>query len=151
MSEEDIQIRSKQKIHSNNTRFLLIGIAILIIILILVGAYFLNNSKNSKYPDESALQKDLDASNEVVVDSSIQASYVCADSKTINATFNNGEEPSVDLVLSDGNKMTLPRVESASGGKYANEDQSIVFWNGGNDAYLEENAVKTYTNCTTGS
>ncbi len=58
---------------------------------------------------------------------------------------------SVALTLSDGRSMTLPHTISADGGRYANAGESIVFWNTGDTAFITENNVKTYTNCSTPS
>jgi membrane-bound inhibitor of C-type lysozyme len=47
---------------------------------------------------------------------------------------------SVKLVLSDGREMTLKQTISADGARYANADESVVFWNVGNGAtYTEGN------------
>ena len=36
---------------------------------------------------------------------------------------------------------------SASGARYANADQSFVFWNKGQTAFIEENGKQTYSGC----
>jgi hypothetical protein len=53
----------------------------------------------------------------------------------------------VDLELSDGRTFSLPQVISADGARYANSDQSFVFWNKGNGAFIEENGTTTYSGC----
>ena len=55
----------------------------------------------------------------------------------------------VTLTLSDGRTMTLPQTLSADGGRYTNADESIVFWNKGDTAFITENGADTYTNCVT--
>jgi len=88
------------------------------------------------------------------------AKFFCDGGKTINAAFYAGTStPSADpnrppvpggsvvLVLSDGRNMTLPHVISADGGRYANADESIVFWNRGDTAFITENNSQTYANC----
>lgn len=91
----------------------------------------------------------------------IVVSYICNDHNTIVATYRNGEstppahegEPpvpggSVSLVLSDGRAMTLAQTISADGVRYANADDSFVFWEKGNGALVLENDVeKSYTGC----
>lgn len=73
------------------------------------------------------------------------ASYACNDSKTINATFYTG---STTIALSDGRTMTLSQTVSADGGRYANPDESFVFWSKGNGALvLENNVQKSYIGC----
>ena len=44
----------------------------------------------------------------------------------------------------------LPQTISASGARYANDDESIVFWNKGNTAFITENGPDniTYKDCT---
>lgn len=90
-----------------------------------------------------------------------QASYTCNAGKTIHASFYRGEprpaasadQPpvpggSVFVSLSDGRTMTLPQTISASGVRYANADESFVFWTKGNGALvLENNQEKSYIGC----
>ncbi len=89
------------------------------------------------------------------------ASYTCKDGKSIEAKFFAGdpkdpEEPnmpptpvgSVQLKLSDGRQMILLQTLSASGVRYANTDESFVFWNKGNGALvLENNVEKSFIGC----
>lgn len=79
------------------------------------------------------------------------ATFSCAQGKTIGAVFYNTK---VDLTLSDGRKLSLPQAISASGARYANADESLVFWNKGNTAFISEGKVEpqleTYANCVTG-
>jgi len=53
----------------------------------------------------------------------------------------------VDLSLPDGRKLSLAQVLSASGARYANADESIVFWNKGRTAFLQESDVVTQSDC----
>ncbi len=89
------------------------------------------------------------------------ASYYCNGGKTITAAYYRGapapapapgQPPvptgSVVLTLSDGRSMTLPQTISASGIRYANADESFVFWSKGNGALvLENNQEKSYIGC----
>jgi membrane-bound inhibitor of C-type lysozyme len=61
--------------------------------------------------------------------------YVCAEDETIEATYYADK---VDLVLSDGRSMSVPQAMSGSGARYANADESIVFWNKGDTAFITE-------------
>lgn len=72
--------------------------------------------------------------------------YACKDGKTIKATF---YDASVDLVLGDGKKMSLPQAQSADGGRYATPDESFVFWAVGDKAFVTEGDpnVQTYADC----
>jgi membrane-bound inhibitor of C-type lysozyme len=87
--------------------------------------------------------------------------YNCSQGKTIQAAYEEGtaqpapqpgEPPkasgSVALTLSDGRAMTLARTLSADGTRYANADESFVFWSKGNGALvLEHNQEKSYIGC----
>ena len=88
-------------------------------------------------------------------------SYICNAGKTINASFYDnpttttvkpGERPvptgSADIKLDDGREMTLEQTLSADGARYANPDESFVFWSKGNGALvLENNEQKSFIGC----
>jgi len=89
-----------------------------------------------------------------------QASYICNEDKTIDASFYKGEtipvepgEPpipsgSIKIILSDGRNFDLPQTISADGARYANSDESFVFWSKGNGVLvLENNVEKSYIGC----
>ena len=67
--------------------------------------------------------------------------FSCAGNKTIQALF---FENKVELALSDGRHMLLLQAISASGARYANTDESFVFWNKGNTAFIEESNKTTF-------
>lgn len=75
-----------------------------------------------------------------------EATFKCKDGKSVAATF---YASSVDLKLSDGRSMTVPQAMSASGARYANKDESFVFWNKGDTAFVTEGAdgKETYSGC----
>ncbi len=76
---------------------------------------------------------------------------MCADSKTINAVY---YADSVDLTLSDGRSFSLPQATSASGVRYANPDEAVVFWNKGTTATITEGgnpSNETFTRCGEGA
>ncbi len=74
------------------------------------------------------------------------AVFTCADKKNIKTVF---YKDSVDLTLSDARHMVLPQATSASGARYANKDESFVFWNKGNTAFIEEGSLTTFKECVT--
>ncbi len=78
----------------------------------------------------------------------IKATFYCTDGKSIKAEFDNADDK-VNLTLSDGRTWTLPRAMSGSGARYANADESQVFWNKGDTAFIEENGQTTYSDCAT--
>jgi membrane-bound inhibitor of C-type lysozyme len=74
--------------------------------------------------------------------------FACDAGKTVRGIFHqNG----VQLLLSDGRNMTVPQAVSASGARYANDDESFVFWNKGDTAFITEgtgaDSTTTYANC----
>lgn len=73
--------------------------------------------------------------------------FQCAGDKSIQAKFYPQNDQRVDLFLSDGRVLQLPRAISASGARYANEDESVVFWNKGDTAFITENDKTTFANC----
>ena len=79
----------------------------------------------------------------------IKARFACSGDKSIDATFVNGTIDTVDLKLSDGRSMSLAETRSGSGARYANADESFVFWNKGNTAFIEESGKTTYDGCAT--
>jgi putative hemolysin/membrane-bound inhibitor of C-type lysozyme len=79
----------------------------------------------------------------------IQAFFACDAGKTVNAVFTTGTQSSVKLTLSDGRELSVPQAVSGSGARYANSNESFVFWNKGNTAFIEENGKTTYSDCTT--
>jgi membrane-bound inhibitor of C-type lysozyme len=79
----------------------------------------------------------------------IEARFACAGGKSIDATFVNTGGGSVKLALSDGRSLTLPQTMSGSGARYANKGETIVFWNKGDTAFIEEGDKVTYQDCAT--
>jgi len=72
--------------------------------------------------------------------------YKCADSKTIAAAYYADR---VEIKLGNGRDLTLPQVEAASGIRYANADESVVFWSKGEGAFVTEGDPNkpTYADC----
>jgi membrane-bound inhibitor of C-type lysozyme len=76
----------------------------------------------------------------------ITAVFACPEDKAIYAEFTKNQ---VKLVLSDGRKMNLPQTISGSGARFANSDESFIFWNKGDGAFIEESEFTTYRDCIT--
>ena len=79
-----------------------------------------------------------------------QVAYSCLDSKTIKATFGDGN---VSLALSDGRTMTLPQVVSGSGIRFEQSTgpgKLTTFSSEGNNSFLTEDGTITYNNCVSG-
>ena len=97
-------------------------------------------------PLASLLVLAASAETAVAADLTARANFSCNLGKTIEAYF---YADSVQLMLSDGRSLRLPQAMSASGARYANADESIVFWNKGHTAFITEGdpAVDTYSGC----
>ena len=87
-------------------------------------------------------------------------SYLCAQGKTIVADYYEGQpaaqpapgEPpiptgDVSLALSDGRSISLPRTISGDGMRYANADESVIFWSKGDTAFVMESGAETFSAC----
>ena len=136
---------------------------ICVIILFLAGfllwehrdSPYLSQFLGSKNPAPHSAGEQLISSATYTCDKgmTIQASYY--DNPSAAAPVTPGLPPSptgsVQLVLSDGRSLKLPQTISGSGVRYANSDESVVFWNRGNTAYVLEGQTQTYTGCITGS
>lgn len=70
--------------------------------------------------------------------------FSCAENKTVQALFFADK---AELTLSDGRHRLLLQAISASGARYANTDESFVFWTKGNSAFIEENQKITFKDC----
>lgn len=70
--------------------------------------------------------------------------FNCAENKNIQAIFFKDK---VELTLSDGRNMLIPQAISASGARYANSDESFIFWNKGDTAFIDENGEQTFKEC----
>ena len=76
------------------------------------------------------------------------AVFKCQGGKSIDAIFYAN---SVSLKLSDGRSLMVPQAMSASGARYANKDETFVFWNKGDTAFVTEgkDGKETYSGCAT--
>jgi len=86
--------------------------------------------------------------------------YRCDGGRTLAAQYFNGPLRTapdgrpipggrVDLVLGDGRRLSLPQTLSGSGIRYADADETVVFWSKGDGAFLEEGPAQavSYANC----
>lgn len=70
--------------------------------------------------------------------------FACDAGKTIRAIFHAHD---AQLLLSDGRNLTVSQAVSASGARYANADESFVFWTKGRTASITEASSTTFANC----
>jgi membrane-bound inhibitor of C-type lysozyme len=86
--------------------------------------------------------------------------YSCAQGKSLTAEYFDGVARTapngmpipggrVVLTLADGKQLDLPQTLSGSGIRYANADESFVFWSKGDTAFVEEGPkqTQTYSGC----
>lgn len=82
--------------------------------------------------------------------------YSCAQGKSLTAEYFDGPTRTapdgrpipggrVVLTLAEGKKLTLAQTPSGSGIRYANDDESFVFWSKGDTAFVEEGPSQTVT------
>jgi membrane-bound inhibitor of C-type lysozyme len=70
--------------------------------------------------------------------------FRCGGGAALKAEF---LEESVSLALSDGRQVRLPQISEGDERRYANSNESFVFWNKGITASLEESGATTYASC----
>lgn len=138
------------------TKTILIIIAILLIVV--SGALYVENrkshqqSENETLLNQNQIQDNSNTSTTQTTQPDVVARFVCPTGAYIDAKFYNKEpNNSVDITLSDGRNYKLPQVISASGARYANSDESFVFWNKGDMAFTLENDKIALNECYTKS
>lgn len=70
--------------------------------------------------------------------------YQCDDGKAVRAVY---FDEYVIVDLSGGTAAKLPHALSADGARYANSDESLVFWSRGEGAFVQEGGETSYANC----
>jgi membrane-bound inhibitor of C-type lysozyme len=120
----------------NPRNFFKLIVATVVIIAAIAGVFLWGKPSGNPVPAAGTVKADTNV-----------AVFVCDDSKSIKATFYPSNDTHVDLHLSDGRILAVPHAISASGARYANADESFVFWNKGDTAFVTENGTTTYQNC----
>ncbi|HET8575378.1 MAG TPA: MliC family protein [Candidatus Paceibacterota bacterium] len=117
----------------NTWKIILLIVIIIIIVVVLWWGFWQNNTASAPTTATSTTQTSAVA-------------YACPSGKNVSASFSQTGD-SVDLQLADGSTVTLNRTKSADGGRYANADESVVFWDKGNQAMLtQDGTTETCTN-----
>lgn len=115
-------------------------------VVLFIGVYVLGFYMGDMYGqrNEAAVvapnEGTITQSNAIISD----VTFSCDGKKTAHAIFHKYD---VQLLLSDGRNLTEPHALSADGGRYANADESFVFWTKGNGAFITEGSSTTYANC----
>ncbi len=102
--------------------------------ILFVAVFFVGFNVGKKYQTASILGEPL-----------VTATYACDGGESITAQFFN----SAAYVKLEGRGQYLVQTISASGARYANLDESFVFWNKGDEALImRDNAMDlSYKNC----
>lgn len=135
----------------NKKNFIFLAVIIILAIGVMIAVYFSKPRLAAPFiVGKQAIEKlpKIDSPENPVSNQAdiIEAEFSCPSGQNIGAAFFNGPDSRVELSLSDGRKMILPQVISASGARYANDD-SFVFWNKGDGAFIEENGQITFADC----
>ncbi|MBA3732787.1 MliC family protein [Patescibacteria group bacterium] len=106
-------------------------------ILLFLVVYFIGFAVGRKYENKSVLGNSISV-----------AKFVCADGKSIDAEFYKNF---VHINTKKLGSLYLPQTISGSGARYANADESVVFWNKGVAAFITEgdSNFQTYKECLT--
>lgn len=112
-----------------------IGVLALLALITFGGWYFVSQNANTGEPSSTATSTPT-----------ATAAFACMDGKSVGAEFYEGR---VDLRLSDGRTTSLPQTQTASGVRFANTNESFVFWGKGNTAFVTEGPEQdqTFTGC----
>ncbi|MEI6280930.1 MAG: DUF333 domain-containing protein [bacterium] len=110
---------------------------VVVLVVIIVGVFIYSQRAGQKNTSVLVLgQADNGVINSVT--------FNCAKNKSIQSIFFKDK---VELNLSDKRSMLLLQALSASGARYANADESFVFWNKGSTAFITEGGETTFADC----
>ncbi len=136
-------------------------IALLVVLILGAGAYFYF-APDSAEPDSAASEQNANAAAAGSRTFLTTVTYSCDEGRTITASYYKGEEApqpaegempmptgSVDVAIGEEATTTLSQTISADGARYANADESLVFWSKGDSALVMRNNSMDldYTNC----
>jgi membrane-bound inhibitor of C-type lysozyme len=117
----------------------------IVLALVIWGVGFIVGMKYGESQTASTLSAPIQDGPPVIND----VTYACDGNKNVRAIYRRG---SVELLTSDSRHLVVPQSVSGSGARYANEDESFVFWNKGDTAFVTEGAgdaaTTTFANCT---
>lgn len=116
-------------------------VGLLALLVLAVGAWWYATAPDAEAPDA----ENGNGLEQEIAPVEITATFTCAQGAMV-ASFSDGI---VSVKLPDNREFTLEQTISASGARYANEGEQIVFWNKGNTAMVSENGTTIYENCVT--
>lgn len=119
-------------------------VAAIVLALVIYGAGFMVGVKYGEHRSAADISMPIQDGPPVIND----VTYACDANKNVRAIYRRG---SVELLTSDGRHLVVPQSVSGSGARYANDDESLVFWNKGTTAFMTEgtgdDATTTFANC----
>lgn len=119
--------------------WVVVGLMIITMIVILVGRIFTKEDNTlDKNPKEEVTQKGEDKS--------ISAIFYSVSGEQVQASFLGD---SVTFTQKNLGTITLKQAISASGARYANSDESIIFWNKGDNVTISQNNQVIFEGSTT--
>ncbi len=119
----------------------------LFIVVFAVGFFFGKSAEQTKTAEAVRKAVAVVSQGEVVEKPLSDVVFTCNNKKTIETKFYKDR---AYFSLSDGRRGTLPLLISVSGtSRYANKDESFVFWTKGKGASIQEGATTTYAGCVT--
>jgi len=122
---------------SSTTLTFFVGIALFGFIFLAIGYYWL-------IKEVQAVKTMIPTASATPAQQMTMVSYDCDKDKTVEAAYFDDR---VEVTLSDGRSFLLSQGVSASGTRYVNDDESVVFWSKGNTSFVEEKKATTYDDC----
>jgi len=152
-----VQAVQGQMDQSDRRFWTITAISVVVIAIIAWGVYHNEANAPSQSPSDmtgglisTSTMDDTDiASASTTDDSSGDQTYTysCDGEKNMSATFHLPKDDFANVNLSDGRHFILAHAISADGARYANANESIVFWTRGETAFMQENGTTTYSGC----
>ncbi|MCL4374855.1 MliC family protein [Patescibacteria group bacterium] len=118
-----------------------------LIVVLFVIAMAVGQRKQTQPPQPDGASTASSSAN--LTQTAKKVTFDCPDGRAIIATFHLPKDETVDIDLGDGKVITLKHALAASGARYSNADESYVFWNKGNAAFIEQNGKIVHDNCVT--
>ena len=150
-----VQAVQGQMGQSDRRFWTIVSASIVVIAIIAWGVYHNDANAPSQTPADTmesmistSTDTDMaDATTSAVISDDETYTYSCDNGKNMSATFHLPKDDFVNVNLSDSRHFILAHAISADGARYANANESIVFWTRGVTAFVQENGTTTYSGC----
>jgi membrane-bound inhibitor of C-type lysozyme len=111
-------------------------------VLVIVGLFWFANFLKEERVPEGALK--TPQNEQVASEEARRTTYVCENNFSVDVVFTGNLAL---LTLPDGKELSLTQTVAASGVRFANQDESFIFWTKGPSASIQEGATVTYNDC----